>query len=683
MGASLLKNITYGTYITEPKKGETGILRNPNVAKSELRTTMHLGCETVWECFEINLKKKDNFAKKDFIGYRKKIKKDEYENKFTWISFEEANDLLVNFSRGLNVLDLCPQRNFEGEPPYRFLGIYSRNKKEWLLSYLGAMRDSITTVTIYDTLGDRAVEFILEQTEVTSIVVEIKSLKKLYSLAQKNKTFKVKNLIVLDKEDDEETSKNLELLGFNIYTWEQIVEKGRAEGQNLVLKKPKPDDINIINYTSGTTGLPKGVKVTHRNVVVNTDVIEVIGLYPTHDDIYLSYLPYAHIMETLIITVVFNHGARVGIYNGDAGKLPEDFQILKPTAICAVPRIFQRIYNGINDKLKTKSKLSRKIFEKAMEIKIRDYNETGILKNFLFDKFVFNQVRDSFGGRLRFMLVGSAPCDSYILNFLRCALSCEIVEGYGQTEDMAGVLLTRTFDPITQHLGGPGFSCEIKLKDVPELGYTSETIDKENGKKRPSGELCVRGPIICKGYFRDPEKTSEAIDEDGWLHSGDIATIIPEHGNALRIVDRVKNIFKLQQGEYISPEKIEIIFSGCKYIEQIFIYGDSLQSYLIAIIYPKSEDIIENLITKYPNDNITKENYKNYFEDEDLKKDIIKELDTFGRKNDLKGFELPKKIHLSKERFTVENQIITVTMKIRRHAAKKYFENEIKKLYGI
>ena len=678
MGASLLKNITYNQYISSPLPGETGILRNPNTANTELRETHHLGCKTVWESFEINLEK--NRHKNNFIGYRKKISKDNLEKKYSWITYEQANETLTNFSRGLNVLNLCPLIKFEDESPFRFLGIYSRNKKEWLLSYLGAMRDSITIVTIYDTLGDKAVEFILEQSQVISIVVEIKAIKKIYELAKNNKTSKLKNLIVIDKEDDEENCKNLEALGFVIYSWEDVVQIGKEKGNNINLKKPQPDDICIINYTSGTTGLPKGVKVTHNSIVVNTDVIEVIGLYPTPNDVYLSYLPYAHIMETLIITVVFNHGVQVGIYNGNAAFLQEDFELLRPTAICAVPRIFQRIYEGINSKLKNEPIFVRKLFETAMKIKIRDYNETGILKNILLDNVIFRRVRASFGGRLRFMLVGSAPVEPEILNFLRCSLSCEIVEGYGQTEDIAGVLLTRTFDPVCQHLGGPGFSCEIKLRDVPELGYTSKTLD-EKGRLRPSGELMVRGPIIFKGYFRDKEKTKETIEEDGWMHSGDIATIIPEHGNALRIVDRVKNIFKLQQGEYISPEKIENILTGNKYVDQIFIYGDTLQNYLIGFIYPSKKEIIKLMQTKY--NDINEENYKTKFDDEEIKKELVTDIGNYGRKNDLKGFELPKKIHLCKEPFSIENQIITPTMKIRRHQAKKVFAKEINKLYGF
>jgi long-chain acyl-CoA synthetase len=311
---------------------------------------------------------------------------------------------------------------------------------------------------------------------------------------------------------------------------------------------------------------------------------------------------------------------------------------------------------------------------------MKDYVETGMYKNILLDNLIFKEVRKSVGGRLRFLLVGSAPIDGYIINFLRCTLSAEIMEGYGQTEDMAGVLLTKTCDPVTQHVGGPGLWAELKLIDQPELGYTVKNVDKETGECRPSGELCVRGPVLFKGYFRDPEKTKEAIDKDGWLHSGDIAMIIPEHGNAMRIVDRVKNLFKLQQGEYISPEKVENIYENCKFVEQIFIYGNSLKNYLICIVHPKFKDIVDFLKSKGIND-VDNNNCVNYFEDQDLKDAIIKEMDSFGRQNGLKGFELPKKIFLFKDKFSVENQIITPTMKIRRHIAKKIFEEQINKLY--
>ena len=680
MGASLLKNVKYAEFVGEPKEGETAILRNPDVAIGELTQTMQFGCKTVLESFERNLKK--NRHKNNFIGYRKKINKDELEKKFTWITYEEANELLTNFCLGLNVKNLCPVIDIEKEGPYRFLGIYSRNKKEWLLSFLGAMKDSITIVTIYETLGDLAVEYILEQTQLTTVVIELKALKKILELAKENKISKLKNLIVIEKEDDEETCKKLEELGLNIYSWEEIVENGKNEGQNIILNNAKADDICEINYTSGTTGHPKGVKVSHNNIVVGTDVGELIGLNATTKDLYISYLPYAHIMETLIITYAFNHGVPIGIYNGSASKLIEDIQILKPTCICAVPRIFQRIYDAIMQKVNSQPLIIRKIFQKAIQIKMKDYEETGIYKNILFDNLIFKEVRKSLGGRVRFMLVGSAPVDGYLLNFLRCSLSLEIMEGYGQTEDVAGVLLTNTCDPVPNHLGGPGWWTEVKLVDQPELGYTSKNIDKETGKSRPSGEICVRGAALFKGYFRDPEKTKEAIDEDGWLHSGDIGMIIPEHGNAIRIVDRVKNIFKLQQGEYISPEKVENIYETCKYIEQIFVYGNSLKNYLVCIVHPKENDIINYLKNKGIND-VDINNCKDYFDNKDLKDEIIKEMDSYGRKFGLKGFELPKKIYLFKDKFSVENQIITPTMKIKRHIAKKIFEKQINEMYEI
>ena len=680
MGNTLKQEIQYGEFCGEKKEGETQIVRHPTTAKGELRQTMHLGIKTMWDTFEYNLKV--GRGKKKFMGYRKKINKDELEQKYTWITYEEANKMILNFSRGLNVLNLCPKVDIENEEPLRLLGIYSKNRPEWLLSYFGAVRDSITIVTVYDTLGDVALEYIFNQTKLSSIVLEAKVLEKFYNLAKNEKTGKIKNLIVLDKNEDEKYCEELKKLGFNIFTWEEIAKEGEEKGKDIEFHSPSPDSISTINYTSGTTGNPKGAKVAHNSIILNTDVIEMLGLYlDIEKDSYLSFLPLAHIMETLIMAVLVSRGIPIGFYNGDAKKLIEDAQILHPTCMCGVPRIAQRIYDAINSNLKKMPTMIQRIFKKAIDLKINDYKEKGILTNLFWDNIIFRNVRNVLGGRLRFMLLGSAPMDGYVLNFLRCALSCEIVEGYGQTEDAAGILLTKTYDPVTGHLGGPGYSTELKLIDVPDLEYKSTDIDPDTGKWRPRGELCVRGPILFKGYLNLPEETEKSLDKDGWLHSGDVAMIIPEHGNAFRIIDRVKNMFKLQQGEYISPEKIENKLGNCKYIEQIFIYGDSLQNYLVGILVPKSKDVIE-FLKKKGIENVSKENYKDYFEDEDLIKDILNEINDFSRHNDIKGFEIIKKVYLSKEAFTIDNNLLTTTLKIRRHVAKKHFLKEIEKMYG-
>ena len=678
MGNTLLRDITYGEFCGPKVEGETQVVRNPATVNGELRQTMHLGINTMWDAFDHNLKV--GRGKKNFVGYRKRIGENEFENKYTWVTFEEGERKILNFCRGLNVLNLCPETQIGDEEPFRLLGIYSKNRPEWLYAYFGAVRDSITIVTVYDTLGDIALEYIFNQTRITSIVAEASVLGKLLSLSKEGKTCQIKNLIVLDKEDELNTCEELEKQGFNIFTFEDVERTGEEQGRDVEFHTPGPDTISTINYTSGTTGNPKGAKVSHNSIILNTDVIEMLGFYlVVENDIYLSFLPLAHIMETLIMGVLVSRGIRIGFYSGDHKKLLEDAQILKPTAMCGVPRIFQRVYDGAQAKLSEKSPIVRRIFNKALEMKIKDYQEKGILTNVFWDNIVFKEIRNLLGGRMRFMLIGSAPMDSDILNFLRCTLSCEVVEGYGQTEDAAGILLTKTYDPVTGHLGGPGYSTELKLVDVPELEYKSTDIDPETNTWRPRGELCVRGPILFKGYFDLPEKTKEAVDKDGWLHSGDIAMILPEHGNAFKIIDRVKNIFKLQQGEYVAPEKIENKLAKCSYVEQIFVYGDSLQNYLVGILVPKPDPVIKFLKSK--GIEATKENYKDYFDNKDLIADILNEIEDFSRHNDIKGFEIVKNVYLSKEPFSIDNNLMTTTMKIKRHIAKKYFEKEIEKLY--
>ncbi|EPB65024.1 hypothetical protein ANCCEY_15913, partial [Ancylostoma ceylanicum] len=182
------------------------------------------------------------------------------------------------------------------------------------------------------------------------------------------------------------------------------------------------------------------------------------------------------------------------------------------------------------------------------------------------------------GGRVRLMVTGSAPLAENVLTFVRAAMGCIVVEGYGQTECVAACTVSMEGDSKAGHVGMAIPSASIKLVDVPELGYFS---------KDEAGEVCVKGPIVFRGYYKNEEQTKEVLDEDGWLHTGDIGRWTKE--GTLKIVDRKKHIFKLAQGEYVAPEKIENIYVRSKYVAQSFVYGESLKTCLIAVVVPDAE----------------------------------------------------------------------------------------------
>ena len=670
--------IQYSVFCSEEKKGETPIMRHPAMVNRELTKVNKFGVRTTWEAMENNIK--TGKANVRMVGYRKRISKDNFEKKYSWLTYQYVYDNCIYFAKGVKLLELCPEFHSKISGDFRFLGIYSKNRIEWIMAYLGSHANSVTVVTIYDTLGEKSMEYIFQQTDLETILIEACCLKNICKLAKEKRINKLKNLIVVDSEDEPDLLEELKSLGINIYTFDQIIEKGKNEGKDITLDPAKPETICTICYTSGTTSLPKGAMVTHEALESTINCMDHTGFEYFEDDIYLSFLPYAHIMETLIFALIMTHGRTFALYSGNPRNLTEDAKILKPTIMTSVPRIFQRVYEGIQKELSKKSKLTQAIFNKAIEIKMKDFKEKGIITNPFLDYLVFKEVRNILGGRMRFMLVGSAPMDPYLMNFLQCALSCKIVEGYGQTEDCAGVLISSQYDRICQHLGGPGWNGEAKLVDVEELDYHSTDIDPETGIKHPRGELCIRGPLLFKGYLDDEENTKLAIDKDGWLHTGDVAMVLTEHGNAIRIIDRVKNIFKLQQGEYVAPEKLENAFVDSHFVEQIFVYGDSYQNYLVAIIVPNRNAIVDFLNSK--NIECNKDNCQEFYENKELKDEILKDLEKFGKKADFKGFEIIKKIYLSPEPFTVENDLCTPTLKIRRHIAKKYFADIIKKLYS-
>lgn len=263
------------------------------------------------------------------------------------------------------------------------------------------------------------------------------------------------------------------------------------------------------------------------------------------------------------------------------------------------------------------------------------------------------------------------PIASNVLDFLRAGFSAPVFEGYGQTECAAAATCGNYSDLSSGHVGGPIVCNEIVTFDVPEMNYTASNDP-------PTGEVCFRGPNVFSGYFKEPEKTAEALDGAGWLHSGDIGEWLPN--GSIRIIDRKKNIFKLAQGEYVAAEKIENVYTQSPLIAQCFVYGDSLQAFLVAVVVPDFE-----VVKSWATDNGIGTDgswMREVVSNPSLNEAIMEQIKQASKKNGLRGFEIVRKIHLESELFSVANDLLTPTFKLKRPQAKIQYQTAINGMYA-
>uniref|UniRef100_A0A8C2G568 Long-chain-fatty-acid--CoA ligase n=1 Tax=Cyprinus carpio TaxID=7962 RepID=A0A8C2G568_CYPCA len=428
---------------------------------------------------------------------------------------------------------------------------------------------------------------------------------------------------------------------------------------------PQPDDLAIICFTSGTTGNPKGAMLTHSNIVSNVSAF-IYVTKPTcpigPQDTHISYLPLAHMFERVVQGVILMHGARIGYFQGDIRILMDDLSTLKPTVFPVVPRLLNRMFDKVSIQM---CPLKRRILEFAFRRKENEMKSGIMRRDSVWDKIIFKKVQASVGGHVRMMITGAAPISAPVLTFLRAALGCHFYEGYGQTECTAGSTATIPGDWTAGHVGAPLPCNDIKLVDVAEMNYYAA---------KGEGEVCVRGPNVFKGYLKDPEKTKEALDEDGWVHTGDIGRWLPN--GTLKIVDRKKHIFKLAQGEYIAPEKIENIYIRSEAVAQAFVHGDSLQACLVAIIVP-DPDFLPGWAKKRGIEGSYEELCKNK-----VKKAILEDIVKLGKESGLKSFEQVKDIALHTEMFSIQNGLLTPTLKAKRADLRDCFRKLIDELYS-
>ena len=464
---------------------------------------------------------------------------------------------------------------------------------------------------------------------------------------------------------------NCESLGFKIYDFSEILEIGRLNPRPIP-KSTTPDDLYSLSYTSGTTGFPKGVIITHKMMVSQLVYLKTL-LEPHKGDSYLSYLPAAHIYEKVMSNMFYIVGARLGFYSGDPLKLRDDICVLGPSYLVCVPRILNRFADLINSIIFKESEHKRVLIENMIKEKLENMREFGTVKHKLYDMLYFNRFKALFGGKVRLGVTAAAPMNKDVLDRLKVVLGVNFVNAYGQTEVAGAASCTSPDDFESGHVGGPGTCIEIKLVDIPEMGYTKDTVDSNNNPA-PTGEICFRGVSVLPRYFKNPQATSESFDSQGWLHTGDVGKMLPD--GRIAVIDRKKSLLKLSQGEYVSPEKIENVNMQSKYISFNFVYGNPLQSYLVAVVVP-DKMFVEPEAKKLGIDGDWAEICKSH-QIIDL---IVDDIHVNGKRLGLNGIEMVKRVYLHPTPITPESGLLTPTFKMKRKELKEHFFDELEALY--
>ncbi|CDW87746.1 long-chain-fatty-acid--ligase 5 [Stylonychia lemnae] len=620
------------------------------------------GSKTVWEIYKKGIRR---FPNNRFLGTRNSL----IEGRpYEWKTFREVYNCMEQAARGIDFLDLSPELTYEGKS-WRFLGIHSRNREEWAVMDLACLRSGITIVPFFDSLGKDALAFVVNQTELQTMCIESKNFENLIKLHQEGKTPSLKNIVIFEGVSIAQRQ-IAQSLGIKILSYQDVIQTGDIH-KEIVLVDPTPETIYMFCYTSGTTGDAKAAMISHKNIISFMNHMEFQQqnhLSFEETDILLSYLPLAHIFEQGSLLISLDKGYAHGYYSGDPLKLFEDIAVLKPTYFFSVPRVFTRIYQRVLDGVNQKGGMSKWLFEKAVRDKINTYLKTGNLSHKFYDKVVFKKVRDIFGGNVRQMLCGSACLDPQVMLFFKVAMGLPIFEGYSQTETVLCGTMTTPDNLTPGNVGSQGICNKFRLKDVPEMHYY-------HTDKPPRGELQTKGKGNIIGYYKNEEKTKELLTEDGWLNTGDVVAIL-ENGN-VQIIDRAKNIFKLSQGEYIAPEKLQNIYAQSVLVQQIYVHGESSREYLVALVVPDL-DAIKKIAQAQ---SLTYQSIEDLLTSEVVKKAVIDEFNRMASNFSLTSLEKIKKVHLTTTVFSTENDLATPTMKVKRFNVRKYFEKELEELY--
>lgn len=609
-----------------------------------------------------------HFANFDCMGVRKfhNTRKKQLDTFFTYDSYAEVDRKKHNISCGIiHLVTHHPKYrellSIAGKPEF-VVGILSPNRYEWMLVDLATRDFSLTNTALYPTLGQKSSQYILSVTESPIIFLTKDQIPKILEIKPELPLLNI--LVSLDDfdHDDHDLFVRAQSLGVSLIDFRAVEKIGERHPLPKDFNPPTTDTIYTISFTSGTTGNPKGVLIPHEMAACGIiscamglespfelpkgakrrqfgENVDQHGVQVTA----LCHLPLAHIYEREVSNYALMSGFRLGFPSStDPAMFFDDLKSIKPHYLASVPRV----YNKLDALLKAKVKKGTPP----------------------------HLVRKTFGlDHCRYLISGSAPLGVETIKYLKQTLDIGFSVCYGSTETFAGFFFGDAFeDVITNSCGHPSASVQIRLRDVPEMGYhTNETPMR--------GELMVKGPQVFSEYFKNPKATADSFDKDGWFHTGDIVSMDSER--RVYIIDRVKNFFKLQQGEFVTPERIENIYlAHSPLLTQLFVHGDSLQNFLVGVA-GISLEYVQEMFKQDFGVAISQDEVLGLLQDPKYKAMLIKQLNHHVSGADLQGFEKIHNIHVDLEPLRLEDEVLTPTMKIKRENAKKKFAPILEKLY--
>jgi long-chain acyl-CoA synthetase len=552
-----------------------------------------------------------------------------------------------------------------GVQPGDRVGILSNTRPQWTWADIAVLTVRGITVPIYPTLNAPEVDYLLRHSGASALFVEnSRQLAKVLSIEPLPAALKLIVVMEGGVSSDIDIPDSLRVLDWTDFmlAGEQYLPEHPRVVETL-LSQIKPDDLATIVYTSGTTGVPKGVMVLHRNIHFICQTLSInVGFHP--DDVTLSFLPLSHIFERVGGQMLCIYEGLIMAYAESMEQVPQNLMEVRPTIMNAVPRFYEKAYNRIVGEVRKMPKAQQHMVRWALSLGKRAARQRelatnghhGVVENVyraelrVADRLVFSKIRKRFGGRLRFLVSGAAPLSPEVQQFFE-TIGLPIVEGYGLTETAAPVACNKPNNIRRGTVGEPLPGLDVRIAE--------------------DGEILVKGPSVFAGYYRDEEATQEAF-RDGYFCTGDIGAF--DEKGFLRILDRKKDLIITAGGKHVAPQYLEGLFVGERLISRVLVYGDR-RKYITAL-FTLNPDALEAFAKTHGITYSSLEELSNHPRVQEEIAHIVKE------KNErLASFEQIKKFTILDEDFSIENNELTPTLKIKRKVITEKYKKLLDALY--